>query len=140
MQGDMIPWTVGQQFQDPEFPLLSGARIVRIAAHPEMARAGYGTKAVQLLRRYYQGELASLDEEPELKPQQQNGQAVGTHAQGQHKPVLHWILIRGLVGSVPSMSGCFARTKGSKIFTLKFMRILSFPHFAELLCAAEHCC
>ena len=61
----MIPWTIGQQFQDPEFPLLSGARIVRIAAHPDMARAGYGSKAVQLLRRYYQGELASLDEEPD---------------------------------------------------------------------------
>lgn len=66
----MIPWTVGQQFQDPEFPLLSGARIVRIAAHPEMARAGYGSKAVQLLRRYYQGELTTLDEEPEGQPQQ----------------------------------------------------------------------
>ena len=51
MQGDMIPWTVGQQYQDPEFPLLSGARIVRIAAHPEMSRAGYGSRAMQLLRR-----------------------------------------------------------------------------------------
>jgi len=51
VQGDMIPWTVGQQYQDPEFPLLSGARIVRIAAHPEMSRAGYGSRAMQLLRR-----------------------------------------------------------------------------------------
>lgn len=67
----MIPWTVGQQFQDPEFPLLSGARIVRIAAHPEMSRAGYGTKAIRLLRQYYQGELASLDEEAE--PSQTDG-------------------------------------------------------------------
>ena len=63
----MIPWTVGQQFQDPEFPLLSGARIVRIAVHSELSRAGYGSRAVQLLRKYYQGELASLaDEEEEL--------------------------------------------------------------------------
>lgn len=79
LQGDMIPWTIGQQFQDPEFPLLSGARIVRIAVHPDMARAGYGSKAIQLLRRYYQGELASLDEEAEAavpnSPQKANRQS-----------------------------------------------------------------
>lgn len=40
-QGDLIPWTIGQQFQDPDFPALSGARIVRIAVHPELGRAGY---------------------------------------------------------------------------------------------------
>ena len=82
----MIPWTVGQQFQDPEFPLLSGARIVRIAVHPEMSRAGYGTKAVQLLRRYYQGELASLDEEAEVedngKSRQANGHGAGPSSSG----------------------------------------------------------
>ena len=40
MQGDLIPWTIGQQFQDPDFPSLSGARIVRIAVHPGLNRAG----------------------------------------------------------------------------------------------------
>ena len=39
-QGDLIPWTVGQQFQDADFPRLSGARIVRIAVHPSVTRAG----------------------------------------------------------------------------------------------------
>ena len=29
--GDLIPWTLSQQFQDNDFPQLSGARIVRIA-------------------------------------------------------------------------------------------------------------
>ena len=33
--GDMIPWTVCQQFQDTQFAELSGARIVRIATHPD---------------------------------------------------------------------------------------------------------
>jgi len=28
--GDLIPWTVSQQFNDSEFATLSGARIVRI--------------------------------------------------------------------------------------------------------------
>ncbi len=60
MQGDMIPWTVSQQFQDSEFASLSGARVVRIAVHPDMTRAGYGSRALELLRRYYQGELADL--------------------------------------------------------------------------------
>jgi N-acetyltransferase 10 len=33
--GDLIPWTVAQQYQDQDFPMLSGARIVRIATHPD---------------------------------------------------------------------------------------------------------
>ena len=56
----MIPWTVSQQFQDPELPALSGARVVRIAAHPDMRRAGYGSRVLELLRRYYEGDLADL--------------------------------------------------------------------------------
>ncbi len=51
-QGDLLPWTVAQQFQDADFASLSGARIVRIAVHPEMGRAGYGSRAVELLRRW----------------------------------------------------------------------------------------
>jgi len=42
--GDLIPWTIGQQFQDNDFPRLSGARVVRIAVHPELTRAGYGSR------------------------------------------------------------------------------------------------
>lgn len=33
--GDLIPWTVAQQYQDQDFPALAGARIVRIATHPD---------------------------------------------------------------------------------------------------------
>jgi N-acetyltransferase 10 len=35
--GDMIPWLVSQQFQESKFALLSGARVVRIATHPDYA-------------------------------------------------------------------------------------------------------
>jgi tRNA(Met) C34 N-acetyltransferase TmcA len=55
-QGDMLPWMIGQQFQDNKFPSLSGARIVRIATHPSIMGAGYGSKAVKELCKYYQGE------------------------------------------------------------------------------------
>lgn len=33
--GDLIPWTIAQQYDDPDFARLSGARIVRIATHPD---------------------------------------------------------------------------------------------------------
>lgn len=33
--GDLIPWTITQQFGEPDFAKLSGARIVRIATHPD---------------------------------------------------------------------------------------------------------
>lgn len=35
--GDLIPWLVSQQFQESKFALLSGARVVRIATHPDYA-------------------------------------------------------------------------------------------------------
>ena len=53
--GDLIPWTMAQQFQDDNFPQLSGARVVRIATHPEYQKMGYGSRALHLLKEYYEG-------------------------------------------------------------------------------------
>lgn len=60
--GDLIPWTVAQQFQNNEFAQLSGARIVRIATHPDAQRKGYGKRALDLLSAYYEGKLTNLSE------------------------------------------------------------------------------
>lgn len=59
--GDLIPWTIAQQFGDSKFAQLSGARIVRIAVHPSVQGMGYGSRAVELLYRFYNGEMVSLD-------------------------------------------------------------------------------
>nr|XP_018910924.1 PREDICTED: RNA cytidine acetyltransferase [Bemisia tabaci] len=61
--GDLIPWTVSQQYQDKEFASLAGARIVRIATHPDYQSMGYGSRALSLLRKYYEFKMPSLDEE-----------------------------------------------------------------------------
>ncbi|KAJ8768500.1 hypothetical protein K2173_022593 [Erythroxylum novogranatense] len=61
--GDQIPWKFSEQFQDTVFPSLSGARIVRIATHPSAMRLGYGSAAVELLTRYYEGQLTPISEE-----------------------------------------------------------------------------
>lgn len=58
--GDMVPWTVSHQFSDPDFPALSGARVVRVAVHPEVQKAGYGSQAVRLLAEYFEGRIAPL--------------------------------------------------------------------------------
>ncbi|KAJ1974957.1 N-acetyltransferase 10, partial [Dimargaris xerosporica] len=60
--GDLIPWLMSQQFQDNDFAQLSGARIVRIATHPDYAGMGYGSRALEQLRRFYSGEFHSLSE------------------------------------------------------------------------------
>ncbi|KAK5775814.1 RNA cytidine acetyltransferase 1-like [Gossypium arboreum] len=60
--GDQIPWKFCEQFRDPDFPSLSGARIVRIATHPSAMRLGYGSAAIELLTRYYEGQLRSYSE------------------------------------------------------------------------------
>ena len=61
--GDLIPWIVSQQFQDEDFAGLSGARIVRIATNPDYIKMGYGSKALELLKDFYEGRFTSLSEE-----------------------------------------------------------------------------
>lgn len=60
--GDLIPWLVSQQFQDEEFASLSGARVVRIATNPDYAGMGYGSRALELLRDYFEGKFTDISE------------------------------------------------------------------------------
>nr|XP_022903005.1 RNA cytidine acetyltransferase isoform X1 [Onthophagus taurus] len=61
--GDLIPWTIGQQYQDTDFPKLCGARIVRIATHPDYQGMGYGARALTLLKDYYEFKVTNIDED-----------------------------------------------------------------------------
>ncbi|PSN31816.1 RNA cytidine acetyltransferase [Blattella germanica] len=61
--GDLIPWTVAQQYQDQDFPMLSGARIVRIATHPDYQGMGYGGRALDLLKQYFEFKIPSIEED-----------------------------------------------------------------------------
>ncbi|GJE88847.1 hypothetical protein PsYK624_049340 [Phanerochaete sordida] len=65
--GDMIPWLISQQFQESKFALLSGARVVRIATHPDYTSMGYGARAIQCLNSFYSGEYFNLDEAAEAE-------------------------------------------------------------------------
>ena len=60
--GDLIPWTMSENFQDNEFPNMVGVRIVRIATHPDAQRMGYGSRAMQLLSDFYEGKIVNLNE------------------------------------------------------------------------------
>ncbi|EZA60853.1 N-acetyltransferase [Ooceraea biroi] len=60
--GDLIPWTIAQQYQDEDFPELSGARVVRIATHPDYYAMGYGSRALQLLKQYYKMKIPNINE------------------------------------------------------------------------------
>lgn len=75
--GDMIPWTIAEYFQDSEFAELTGARIVRIATHPDLQGMGYGIKALEELQRFFSCELLQEEvneapivqqEDDEIKP------------------------------------------------------------------------
>lgn len=59
--GDLIPWTLSQQFQDYDFASLNGVRVVRLAVHPQYAQSGYGSRALECMRQYYAGELMDAD-------------------------------------------------------------------------------
>eukprot|EP01039_Chlorochromonas_danica_P008806 gene8806-9710_t len=64
--GDLLPWTIAQQFNDSDFAALSGARIVRIATHPDAQSMGYGSRAMDLLISYFQGEMTAQTLSPGL--------------------------------------------------------------------------
>lgn len=64
--GDLIPWTLAQQYQEPAFAALSGARVVRVATHPAYQRMGYGRRALAQLTAYYEGRRTGLDTAPTL--------------------------------------------------------------------------
>ena len=70
--GDLIPWTLSQQFGDSNFAQLSGARIVRVAVHPSVQGMGYGSRAIELLYRYYNGEMMSLTSEDDSQDELEN--------------------------------------------------------------------
>lgn len=60
--GDLIPWCVSQQYQDNDFASLSGARVVRIATHPDLLRMGYASRALSAVSDYYDGKMTNLEE------------------------------------------------------------------------------
>ncbi|KAF9354935.1 hypothetical protein BGX26_007187 [Mortierella sp. AD094] len=67
--GDLIPWLISQQFQDDDFASLSGARVVRIATHPDYVKMGYGSRALELLSQFYEGQFSMLSEDDDGKPE-----------------------------------------------------------------------
>lgn len=60
--GDLIPWTISEQYQDNQFPRLNGARVIRIASHPTATKMGYGSKALEILSKFFEGNLINLDD------------------------------------------------------------------------------
>ncbi|XP_070617146.1 RNA cytidine acetyltransferase [Erythrolamprus reginae] len=68
--GDLIPWNISEQFQDPDFGSLSGGRVVRIAVHPDYQAMGYGSRALHLLQMYYEGKFPCLEEKIIRKPRE----------------------------------------------------------------------
>jgi hypothetical protein len=59
--GDLIPWSLSMQFGDDGFATLCGARVVRIATHPDVQKMGYGSRAMQLLLKHFRGNMLDLD-------------------------------------------------------------------------------
>ena len=60
--GDLIPWTISDQYQDTQFPRLYGARVIRIASHPGAQKMGYGSKSLEILTKFFEGKLINLDD------------------------------------------------------------------------------
>lgn len=71
--GDLIPWTIGEQYHDQSFAHKKGIRVVRVATHPDCNRMGYGTRAMELLTEYYEGKMINLDETAEKEQKATEG-------------------------------------------------------------------
>ncbi|OHT07157.1 N-acetyltransferase 10 [Tritrichomonas foetus] len=57
--GDLIPWTISHHLSCPDFSQLAGARIYRIAVHPDYQGMGYGSTAIKQLIEYYTSHLVT---------------------------------------------------------------------------------
>lgn len=66
--GDLVPWTIYEQYQDNEFPQLNGARVVRVATHALAQKMGYGSKALELLEKFFDGQMVGLNEDKPVVP------------------------------------------------------------------------
>ena len=75
--GDLIPWIVARQFLDSDFSQLSGARIVRIATHPDVQGMGYGRRTLQLLRQYFEGKIEFTGDAEESEEEGERGNKRG---------------------------------------------------------------
>lgn len=85
--GDLIPWTLSQQFQDEDFPNLNGGRIIRIATHPDYQKMGYGSHALNILKSYYKGDIIDINEGDGNKLDEENVE------QNNEEPVEESVLI-----------------------------------------------
>lgn len=59
--GDLVPWSLSEQFLDRSLFNIMGARIVRIATHPNATRMGYGARAIQLLKTFFSNEFLDVE-------------------------------------------------------------------------------
>ena len=59
--GDLVPWSLSEQFLDQSLFNIMGARVIRIASHPGAARMGYGSRAMDLMRQFFKNELGGLN-------------------------------------------------------------------------------
>ncbi|KAG9392867.1 GNAT acetyltransferase 2 [Carpediemonas membranifera] len=60
-QGDLIPWTLTGAYgaHNNDLSAMTGARVVRVAAHPSFQGKGYGSMALRLLERHYRGQISA---------------------------------------------------------------------------------
>lgn len=64
--GDLVPWTIYEQYQDNDFPQLNGVRVVRIATHSLAQKMGYGSRALELLEKFFDGQMIGVSEDKPL--------------------------------------------------------------------------
>lgn len=55
--GDLIPWALSEQFMNSDIFETFGVRVVRIAAHREATKLGYGSRALQLLTEFFENKF-----------------------------------------------------------------------------------
>ncbi|KAL7627890.1 N-acetyltransferase 10 [Parahypoxylon ruwenzoriense] len=117
--GDLIPWLVSQQFQD-DFASLSGARVVRIATHPDCVHMGYGTKALELLIDYYEGKFVNLGEDSEASTKGVTSSKTIDAAQAEHRGLLTEDI---KVRDIEKMEPLFSRLAERKPEDLEYMGV-----------------
>ena len=106
---------IRDRFQDADFASLSGARVVRIAVHPEYARMGYGARALEQLEIFYECALLDPDAHAEKVARDASRPATTRTELGGREPKSLPPLLERLSERQPESLDRLGRTSGRRL-------------------------
>jgi len=115
--GDLLPWIISKHFLDSSFGELSGIRIIRISTHPDIQDMGYGTRSLEILKKFcILNKRKILKTKEYTKKEKKILSALLIDIEGQKQPTIDYL---GVSFTLSSKLLCFWLKNGFSMIMLK---------------------